>query len=261
MRRLALSLLYYAMFPTFVIGALSFYLVLRIRLLWADRSDRRLIARSFIHHGARLLFIILRWCSLLRVSVVGGREIAKPAVVVANHPSMLDAMLLLSLIPNGVCIMKRSLMRVPVISGFAKAAGYIPQADAPEMVEAAALSLTAGGSLIVFPEGTRSPEGTIGEFRRGAARIAVQAQVPVELLVLKMAPVVLGRGLGWLRPPDTTVRYQAVRIAMGEEELKLLEVATPEGAREGSIRLTKWLEDRVRNSLLFPSNMTIPGEL
>lgn len=256
MSRGALSLLFYAMFPVFIIGALFFYVALRLRLLVARRRDRCVIARSYIHRGARLLFAILQRVSLVHVTVDRGSEEKKPTVIVANHPSMLDAMLLLSLIPNAVCIMKRSLMQIPIISGFAKAAGYIPQADAPEMVVAAAGTLASGSSLIIFPEGTRSPKGALGEFRRGAARIAVEAKVPLELFVLEMNPVVLGRGEGFLRPPLSTVRYRAVRIAMGEGEMEILKVTTPEEARDGSIRLTKWLEVQVRNSLSLASTIS-----
>jgi 1-acyl-sn-glycerol-3-phosphate acyltransferase len=249
MSRGVLAFLYYVMFPVFVVGVVAFYVALRVRFLVTTETARPFIARSFIHHGARLLFAVLRSVSLVHVTVDSNPRERRPSVIVANHPSMLDAMLLLSLIPNAVCIMKRSLTRVPIVSGFARAAGYIPQADAPEMVVSAADALSSGASIIIFPEGTRSPHGTLGEFRRGAARIAVEAKVPLELFVLEMNPVVLGRGAGWLRPPVSTVRYRAVRIAMGKDEMEFLKVTSPEAAREGSIQLTKWLEVQVRNSL------------
>lgn len=161
---------YFSMFPVFGVGALCFYVALRVRVLGVGKIEGERLARLFIHHGARLLFAVLRWFSLVdaRVSVVPRSGLRnRSAVVVGNHPSVLDAMLFLSFVPNGVCVMKRALLRVPIIAGFSKLAGYIPYAEAPEMIHAARRTLRDGGSIIIFPEGTRSPEGRLGEFHRG----------------------------------------------------------------------------------------------
>lgn len=264
MPRFIRGVLYYSMFPLFVSGAMCFYATLRIRLARAREADRPVLARAFIHNGARLLFFIMRSLSLVRVSFEdrsGASSQRGPAVVVANHPSMLDALLLLSVTPNAVCVMKRGLMRVPVIAGFAKAAGYVPQGDAPEMMAVASDALASGASLIIFPEGTRSPEGALGEFRRGAARIAVEAKRPIDLVIIEMNPVVLGPARGWLKSPESLVGYRAVRMAIREAEIEPSKGQTPEGIREESIRLTRYLEDRVRSSLSLAPKVTISGTL
>lgn len=256
--------LYYVMFPLFVAGALCFYLVLRVRLCLVPQSSRKRVARTFIHYGARLLMYVLQAVGLVRLSVDTGGEqeaLSRASIVVANHPSMLDAMLLLSLLPDAVCIMKRSLLRLPLVSGFAQAAGYLPQAEAPELLASASLALAEGSSVIIFPEGTRSRPGVMGEFRRGAARLSVETGAPLVVFSLEMYPVVLGGERRWWRPPTSIARYQAVRLAMGEGELEPNQVSTPEEAREESIRLTRCLEDRVRNSLLLTSKADNSGAL
>jgi 1-acyl-sn-glycerol-3-phosphate acyltransferase len=252
------------MFPTFVVGAGCFYIVLRVRLQFAKPTEHPRLARLFIHLGARLLFFILRAVGLVRLGLERtgeGPPDRQAYVLVANHPSMLDAMLLLSVAPNAICVMKRSLLRVPIIGGFARRAEYIPFAAPPELLDAALRALREGTSLIIFPEGTRSPLGSVGEFKRGAARIAIEAGVPIELFTLSMEPVVLGSGSVFLRPPRDTVRYQAVRIMMDREQMNRIEAKISAEPRERSIQVTRWLEDHVENSILSRTNAIISGVL
>lgn len=244
--------LYFSMFPIFIVGCAFFYLALRVRSLGLSRGRREEVARFFIHRGAKLLFSLLRVFSLVEVSFDRRGDtlfVPRSAVVVANHPSMLDAMLLLSELPNAVCIMKRSLLRIPILSGFAAMAGYLAQSDTQELLRAGQQVLSRGGSLVIFPEGTRSSATGVGSFHRGAARLAVDAGVPVIAFGLSMKPVVLGRGASWARPPRSVVRYKAVCIEMVKHEMGGDRTPMDDRAREESIRLTKYLEDRIRNSL------------
>jgi 1-acyl-sn-glycerol-3-phosphate acyltransferase len=185
----------------------------------------------------------------------------RATVVVANHPSMLDAMLLMTVYPNAVCIMKQSLMRLPIISGFASLARYIPQADTPELLSAACGVLREGGSIVIFPEGTRSPKGSLGELKRGAARIAVEEGVPIDVFALSMDPVVLGREASWWKPPGERVRYRAVRIESGLTASDASLRGNPDEARAEAVRLTRSIEICLRNSLSCPRDEVVAGDL
>lgn len=142
--------------------------------------------------------------------------------------------------------MKRALRAVPIISGFARRAGYIPYSEAPELIHAATRELKAGGVVIIFPEGTRSPLAECGPLQRGAVRIALETDAPLEVFGVRMQPVVLGRGLPWWRPPRAPIRYQLVRL-----DSKKFEIDRSEGARERirseSIKGTQWLEERLKS--------------
>lgn len=241
---------YFGVLTLFALGAVCFYLFIVIRTSWMESSKAQTLARRTICKGARLLFYILDRLSLVHVSEGerGGQgpHIDRPSVVVANHPSLLDALLLLSVVPNGVCIMKRALRSVPVISGFARRAGYIPYSEAPELIQAATEELKRGGVVIIFPEGTRSPCHRCGPLQRGAVRIALEADVPLEVFGLRMQPVVLGRGLPWWRPPRAPILYQAVRLDSIQFEIDRSEGA-PERVRAESIKGTQWLEERLKS--------------
>lgn len=249
-RSLACFVCYSVMLVLFAVGALCFYVAMWIHLFFVDSERAPRVARLYIHRGAQLLFLILQRIGLMRVKIDGKGWSSEASVVVANHPSMLDAMLLLSLLPNAVCVMKRPLLRLPIIGGFARWARYIPQAEAPELLKSASQALATGASIIVFPEGTRSDLGGMGTFKRGAARLALEANRPVVPVVISMAPVVLGRGWPLERPPATAIKYEAVRLASLGVGCAAARGGSADDLRAASMRLTQHLEDLIGNSLL-----------
>jgi 1-acyl-sn-glycerol-3-phosphate acyltransferase len=105
-------------------------------------------------------------------------------VVVSNHQSNLDPMVHLRVLPPGLRVLaKREMFRIWPLGPAMRAAGMIEvDRDSPDygqIDQAAARSLAAGHSLLVYPEGTTSPDGTIGQFKDGAFIIAVTSQAPV----------------------------------------------------------------------------------
>lgn len=249
LRRKVYIVSYCVMLLTFVLGAILFYLVMECHLLLIDSKRRPEVARLYIHRGARLLFWTLQTIGLAQVKI-DLTGCPSKAVIIANHPSMLDAMLMLSALPNAVCIMKRPLLRLPIIGGFARRAHYIPQAEPPELLKAAKEVLATGASIIVFPEGTRSRGDEMGAFKRGAARLALEACSPIVPVSIVMSPVVLGPQWPFERPPKASIRYEAVRLAPTEGEFASFQGEPAENIRTESMRLTRYLEDRMRNSLL-----------
>lgn len=242
---------YVAAFVLFGVGLMALYLCARARACGRPTEASQRATRRTIQRGARLFFSALRALSLARLSIspeISTPLNSRPRVVVANHPSMLDALLLLSMNPNGVCVMKPSLLRVPLIGGFARLAGYIPHGATPELLNRARVVLAEGASIIIFPEGTRSPRGGLGRLHRGAARIALEAEVPLDIISLRMRPVVLGRDTPWWRAPTMPVHYQAIRAEPPRFE-PVPRNQSPEKLRAVAIKQTKQLEDHLKHSL------------
>ena len=112
-----------------------------------------------------------------------GEDFSVPAVVICNHQSRLDLMLVMALSDKFSIVMNRWNFRV--FGLFARYAGYIPASDIYEGgMQKVSEALSAGRSILIFPEGTRSPDCSIGRFHKGAFEIAGRFGLDiVEMLV------------------------------------------------------------------------------
>lgn len=127
------------------------------------------------------------WLAGLKVRVKGAENIpqGQPAVYAANHQSNFDIPALYAGLPLQFrWLAKKELFDVPLFGPAMKRCGYIPidrsdRRKAMHSMNEAAQRISQGASVIVFPEGTRTPDGQLQEFKKGALVIAVKAQVPV----------------------------------------------------------------------------------
>lgn len=139
---------------------------------------------------------ILRWefeeCATLR----------EPGqLILANHPTLLDVVFLISLIPNANCVVKAELLKNPAMRGLVTMTGFIINSGGEQLVADACQSLDSGASLIIFPEGTRSCEGEELAFQRGAARIGLATTAPVLPVIIHCDPPTLSKQHRWYNIP------------------------------------------------------------
>lgn len=140
---------------------------------------------------------------VLRMQVSGAEALQEPGqLVVANHPTLLDAVFLMSLMPQADCVVKRATLANPFMRGVIRCTGYLSNDRGGELVDACVERLREGRSLLVFPEGTRSPAGGLGPFRRGASHVALASGKPLRTVVITCTPPALGRGQKWYDVPD-----------------------------------------------------------
>jgi 1-acyl-sn-glycerol-3-phosphate acyltransferase len=146
---------------------------------------------------------------LLSVEVqVSGLEHAPggPAVYAANHASVLDIFVLFGHLPVDFRIVyKQSLSLVPLVGWAIRLGGHVPidrsnPFRARRSLEAAARRIRAGTSVVVFPEGTRSPDGAVRRFKRGSFGLAIDAHAPIVPVSLVGVKAVVPRGLASVRP-------------------------------------------------------------
>lgn len=176
-------------------------------------GNRRERTRHAIHRLFRLYLALLRACGLARVQVTGAERLAlvEGHVVVANHPSLLDVVILVALIPRAQCIVKHQLWRHRFLGPLMRQAGYISNAlDPQDMIAACAASLAAGESLVIFPEGTRTQPGQPLVFQRGFAHMAVDTGAPILPVTITCDPPTLIRGEPWWRVPPRPPLFQVV---------------------------------------------------
>ena len=204
LRRAYHVVMYYLSWVVFGAGGLALNLVCAAALPWrhvpaAQRRTRRVIRRLFDlwvrwFHATRIVEV--RWLGF-------PAELAPGTVYVANHPSLIDAPVLLSRLPDAVCIFKPALMRNPAIGPAAILANYVDGGRGVEALRDAADRVAAGQALLVFPEGTRTAPGQrLGPLKPGYALIAQRARAPIQAITIRTSAGLVRRGSPWWRPPE-----------------------------------------------------------
>ncbi len=126
----------------------------------------------------------------VKISIAPEVYAVRSSVVIANHLSFLDPILLLSLFRQHKTIVRSDFFKVPIFGWVLKSAGYFSpslaqdsnEPDLMEQIKAMRAYLAAGGNLFIFPEGTRSRTGAIGPFEKGAFTIAKLCRAPISVL-------------------------------------------------------------------------------
>jgi 1-acyl-sn-glycerol-3-phosphate acyltransferase len=162
------------------------------------------VGRRMISWGYGLFWRIARCSGMLRLEAgaLDALRDERGLVVVANHPSLLDAVMLVARLPRSACIMKASLSRNPLLGPGARLARYIRNDSTYGMVQCAVQDLRAGGQLVLFPEGTRTVRAPINPFQSSFTLIAKRAQVPIQTVFIDTRSPYLGKGWPlWRLPP------------------------------------------------------------
>jgi 1-acyl-sn-glycerol-3-phosphate acyltransferase len=151
----------------------------------------------------------LRAFGLLKLDAGGLSELRQVdgLIVVANHPGLLDAVLMVSQMPRAVCLMKGSLARNIVLSGTARLAGYIHNKSGLGLIKKCEERLKEGSNLLVFPEGTRTVGGKLLPFKMGFALAAVLTRAPVQTVIITSEGNCLGKGWPLFKKPAFPMRF------------------------------------------------------
>ncbi len=180
------------------------FLAAMFRGAHARRCGQRLI------HGLFAFFVgYVRCCGLMKLEAgdLSALQDSQGLIIVANHPCLLDAVLIVSQLPRVVCLMKGSLARNIVLCGTAQFAGYVHGDFGVGLVKQCRERLAQGANLLVFPEGTRSISGQTRPFKMGFALVAGMAQAPVQTVIITANDNYLGKGWPFFRKPLFPLRY------------------------------------------------------
>jgi len=174
-----------------------------IRLTEKDPFLCRDKIQKAIHNSFRFFIGQMKYLGVMSVELHGADQLkhAQGVLVLANHPTLIDVVLMISLMPRADCIVKESLWRHKGFGGVIKAAGYIPNRNAEQLVQDCKAVLDQQRPLIVFPEGTRTTPGQAPNFQRGASHIALHAQAPILPVVIQCDPPSLTKDKRWYEIP------------------------------------------------------------
>lgn len=152
-----------------------------IRLFTLRRKDFGVVARAYVSHTFRVFlgFLNLLHVSIRKVENEDDYRNIHSKIIIANHPSLLDFVYIMSLVPNSTCIVRGGLTRTP-LRGVIKQA-YITNTTTFEDMCVECKKLTdMGCNVIIFPEGTRTPRHGKNNYKKGAARIALYCGCDVQ---------------------------------------------------------------------------------
>lgn len=169
-----------------------------------DKSKRSKLARYTIHKAFRFFVLMMRFFGVLTVKLENFAllENLREHVVIANHPSLIDVILIIAYLPNADCVVKSSLFTNLFLQGVVKRVGYIDNESAEQLFIDCKKSLASGCNIVIFPEGTRSEIGQPLDFKRGAANIAVRCQANYQPILISVQSSTLTKNNSWYDVPD-----------------------------------------------------------
>lgn len=174
-------------------------------------------------------------CVGVRVHVKGIERIpAGTCIFAANHTSSADAPAVVGAIPRRIAILlKRSLFEWPIAGQAFYLAHFIPvdrfnRDSAIESIEKATVALRDGQSFLIYPEGTRSPDGRLQEFKKGTAVMAIKSGVPLVPVACSNAHRIMEKRKLKIRPGDILVEFldpiDSTKYALEDREVLVKEL-------------------------------------
>ncbi len=148
-----------------------------------------------------------------RIINPGKEKLEKPAIIICNHQSSLDIVPLIMLHPRILMLTNNKKWNAPFFGPVIRMADYFPSEDVEQHIDKIADRMKHGYSLIIFPEGTRSQDGTIGRFHKGAFYLA-------EKLGADILPIII-------HGTNYTLTKKDALLKNGEVTLKFLPRITP----------------------------------
>jgi 1-acyl-sn-glycerol-3-phosphate acyltransferase len=190
----------------------------------------------------------------LDLSAIDSLRDGPPVILAPNHPSLIDALLILTRHPNIACVLKADLMDNLFLGAGSRLARYIPSDQPRQMIKTAVADLREGGTLLLFPEGTRTTQDPINPLKASIGLIAKHANVPVQVAIIETDSPYLRKGWPLFRRPNLPITYR-VRLGRRFDPPENVESFMTELQREYRQQLegapqTEWLTSEVNSTQL-----------
>ena len=248
-RRLATGFCFFVFMTAGLVGSLLVLPVIRLLPLAPRRKND--LSLDFVQRGMGLFTRMMVFVRVIRLFETMGLENLRddgPYLFIANHPTLIDVVNLMGLVPRCNCIVKKELFHHPFMAGVARGAGLLPNDAGVDLLARIEEEITHGRSLMIFPEGTRSPMGGLNPFNRGAARIALYTGLRVVPVVITCEPSTLRKGQAWYEIPERAIDFR-VRFL---EPLPVEKQSSDAGERPKQVRaFNRGLEQRIKKELGF----------
>ncbi|HIF9218985.1 TPA: lysophospholipid acyltransferase family protein [Photobacterium damselae] len=185
---------------------LSFIVIPLIRLRTSNTQEREYKVQGTIQYSFNVFCKMMKFSGAIDYQIIGANILQQDqnCLIIANHPSLIDYVLIASQLKRCDCLVKSAIWANPFIKHIVKAAGYIPN-DAPcDLLAQCEERLNNGSVLLIFPEGTRTPnDNETPKLQRGAAQIAIRAQRNLRVIHISVTPSFLTKQKKWYHVPST----------------------------------------------------------
>lgn len=207
-----------------------------------------LVLSLFDRNGRKIHFYLaapwarmILWVCGIKVRISGQKNIdtGVPCIYMTNHQSYFDIFALLACLPvDFKFIVKQELMRIPLFGPSMRKAGYIgierkDPRKAVESIKKAAEKIKQGASVVIFPEGTRSIDGRLREFKRGGFSLSLKSGCDIVPVAISNSYLIAPKG--------------SLRINRGSIDMAIGEPISVKGYRKKNIAE---LMDRVKDAML-----------
>ena len=193
-------------FILFGIGSLDLaFIVLPVIILFSANSE---IRRKRIQHAISWHFLVflklIQSLKLMTLKLEGLEHLKNDhgTIIIANHPTLIDVVIMMAFMPEVDCVVKDGLSRNFFLRNIVRAAGYITNSDSQALLTGCDNSLKTGRNLIIFPEGTRTVPGKPFKFQRGVSHVALHAGYNIRPVYLHCEPGTLSKNQKWYDIPD-----------------------------------------------------------
>jgi 1-acyl-sn-glycerol-3-phosphate acyltransferase len=219
-----------------------------INLLYRDRARREAAAQHTVHATWKFFVWVMVSLRVIDFESEGSDILRRETgtLVIANHPSLIDVVLIMSLMDRTQCVVKSGVWNNPFMRGAIRATNYIPNLGDPERTLADCVAaLKAGNNLVIFPEGSRTVPGKPMHLERGFANIAIRAGAPIRLVTVSCTPPTLRKGEKWYQSPLGRPLFRVrVRERMEAGSLSGQEIPS-RAARDLTKRVTTRFEELI----------------
>ncbi len=205
-------------FSVFGLGAvlITFTLFPIMHLLSFSRRRANRGCQYVVHLSFRFFIWMMKIMGVLTHEIVGAEKLVDGSgnLIVSNHPTLLDVVFLVSLLPSALCVVKKSAWSNPFFTGVMWATGYIQSDDPMDLIADCVHSIEQENNLLIFPEATRTVPGQKMKLKRGAASVIAESGRKFVPVVVTCKPSTLSKAEKWYEIPSRKMHF---KITVGDK--------------------------------------------
>lgn len=200
-------------FATFGLGGLflSLFVFPFVKLFNPDLGIRKRKARYLIHRCWHIFIQFMQSLGIFKFHLADAKkqlEHIEGKIIVANHPTLIDVVALISLVPKADCVVKQGLWNNFFLKRVVRVADFVNNdQNVNKLIENCKKSLNEGYNLVIFPEGTRTVPNQPIELQRGAANIAIRSRQNVLPVIIDCNPTTLTKKEKWYQIPPRKAQF------------------------------------------------------